>query len=435
MKSLLLRLLSWKTRKVLAKYHPSVVAVTGSVGKTTTKAAIATVLAERFRVRASKGNFNTDLGVALTVLGVEEEPGRNPLAWLSLFAKAEALILGTDAHYPNLLVLEFGADAPGDMGRLCDLATPDVAVLTALSPVHLANHPSAQSLFDEEVCAVRCMKPEGLAVLNADDPAVMAYRASLASPSAAYGLSEHADVRGEGVTLQVRDDFSFEPGEEFARTSFMVVTRNSRVDAVLPHLVGESPVRSALAATAVALHFGLSLDEVAARFRHLLPVPGRLHPIAGIKGCLLIDDSYNAAPASMHAALKALCAFRPGPEGRRIAVLGHMAELGPVSEEEHRRLGWAVQEACVDMLVTVGEMALDVRRAAIEAGLPEEHALHFDRPEEAGRFLDRTVKKGDVVLVKGSQSARMEKVTKDLMAEPLLAETLLVRQSAKWLST
>ncbi|TAK03594.1 hypothetical protein EPO34_00320 [Patescibacteria group bacterium] len=435
MKSLLLNLLFRQTKAILVKYHPSIIAVTGSVGKTTTKAAIATVLADRFRVRASKGNFNTELGVALTVLGADEEPGRSPTAWLALLLKAYRLLASHDEAYPNLLVLEFGADAPGDMGKLCDLAAPDVAVFTAFSPVHLANHPSAQSLADEEATAVMRVKPGGLAVLGADDPIVLAYRASVTAPLATFGLSDGADVRGENVALATRDDFSFEPGEEFARTSFTIVTRNSRADAVLPHLVGESPVRSALAATAVALHFGVSLGEIAARFKDLLPVPGRMHPIAGIKGCLLLDDSYNAAPASMHAALKALCAFRPAAGARRIAALGHMAELGPASEQEHRRLGFAVQEACVDLLVTVGEMSLDTRRAAIEAGLPEAQALHFDRPEEAGRALDKLVKKGDIVLVKGSQSARMEKVTKDLMAEPLLAETLLVRQYGKWLTS
>ena len=135
------------------------------------------------------------------------------------------------------------------------------------------------------------------------------------------------------------------------------------------------------------------------------------------------------------AALEALAAFRPAGEARRIAALGHMAELGPVSEEQHRALGHLVVQTGVDLLVTVGEMSLDTRRAAIGSGLGEEKAVHFATPVEAGRFLDRAVKQGDVVLVKGSQSARMEKVVKDLMAEPLRAPELLVRQYGKWLRT
>lgn len=414
-------------------YRPTVVAVTGSVGKTSTKAAIVEVLSGRFRVGTSPGNFNTDVGVPLAIIGETQEPGRSPIAWMKLFAKADMLLLKRKADYPNILVLEFGADAPGDMKKLCGIARPDISVLTAISPVHLANYPSMQALVEEEGTNVLSTKATGLVVLSADDAQAMGFRDRSPAPVTTFGLDAGADVRAEGVTIQTRDDFSFSPAETFAKTAFTLVTRQSRLDAVLPNLVGASFVKSALAAAAVGLHLGLSLDEIVARFASVPQVPGRMRPIAGIKGSLILDDSYNAAPASMRAALEVLASFRPIGEARRIAALGHMAELGPVSEEEHHHLGRLVAEKGIDLLVTVGEMSLDTRRSAIEAGIDEAHAVHFATPEEAGRFLDRTVRQGDVVLVKGSQSARMEKVTKDLMAEPLLAETLLVRQYGKWL--
>ena len=163
--------------------------------------------------------------------------------------------------------------------------------------------------------------------------------------------------------------------------------------------------------------------------------PGRMHPIAGIKGSLLLDDSYNAAPASMLAALEVLKQFIVVESARRIAVLGKMAELGSLTQDEHRMLGLRVAEGGVDLLVCVGEPAQDIRQGAMEAGMPEDHIQFFPDAKEAGRWLDREVKKGDVVLIKGSQSARMEWVVKDLMAEPLHAPDLLVRQDSKWLET
>lgn len=157
-----------------------------------------------------------------------------------------------------------------------------------------------------------------------------------------------------------------------------------------------------------------------------------MNPIPGVKGSLILDASYNAAPASMAAALDVLAAFVPREGARRIAVLGHMAELGPASESEHRMLGMRAAEAGVDLLVTVGEMSRDTARGAIEAGIAQTQMQHFTDSKEAGRWLDAQVQKGDIVLVKGSQSARMERVVKDVMAEPLRARELLVRQENGW---
>jgi UDP-N-acetylmuramyl pentapeptide synthase len=434
MKRMMLQSLASQARRVLEKYKPTVIAVTGSVGKTSTRAAIACVLQERFRLRTAKGNYNTDIGVPLTILGMDE-PGRNPFAWLRVFARAQRLLLHHDASFPELLVLEFGADAPGDMGTLCDIATPDISVFTALSPVHLSNYPSLQALKDEEAVASKRTKPDGLVVLNADDAEVMRYRGSASASVVTYGLSETADVRGEGVELVATPRETFRPGETFGEMRFTLVTRNSRTLVTLPNLIGEAGVRAALAASAVGLRLGLSIDEIAERLQTLIPVPGRMNPIAGIKGSLLLDDSYNAAPASMRAALDTLRRFSPAEGSRRIAVLGSMAELGPLTADEHRALGREAAIHGVDLLVTSGEAAMDTRRAAIEAGIPEACAVHFPDAVEAGRFVDEAVKRGDIVLVKGSQSARMEKVTKDLMAEPLLAEKLLVRQYGKWLQS
>jgi UDP-N-acetylmuramyl pentapeptide synthase len=214
--------------------------------------------------------------------------------------------------------------------------------------------------------------------------------------------------------------------------AFDLVMGEERVPVVLNDLLGRGQAYAALSAAAVGKHFGLTINEIAEGLERFHPQAGRMRPIRGIKQTLILDDSYNAAPASMAAALEVLRCFEVPESSRRIAVLGRMGELGRYSVDEHRLLGLRTAEVA-DLLVCVGEEARDIRRGAIEAGMDENAIQYFLNSTEAGRWLDFNVKSGDVVLVKGSQSARMEKVVKDLMTEPLRASELLVRQYGKWL--
>lgn len=432
MKRFLERHVQAQAKAVLSKYKPTIVAVTGSVGKTSTRNAIAAVLGARFRVRSPEQNYNNEFGVPFTVLGVTS-PGRSVFGWLKVLAKAQRLLWGMDPSYPNLLVLEYGADAPGDIARLCALAQPDVSVWTAVSPVHAANFESKEALAEEKAHIVRCVKPLGLAVLNADDTTVMQLKARAAAPVRTYGFSPSANVRGENERVWVRDDASFEAGERFAETRFDLVVDGGRTPVVLPELIGRPQASAALAAAAVGLHFGLSPEEIAARLAELKPQAGRMRPLPGIKGCLVLDDSYNAAPASVAAALTVLAKWPVAEGSRRIAALGTMAELGQYSESEHRMAGMQAAEAA-DVVIAVGEPARDLYRAAKEAASDENRVHWFGTSVEAGRWLDANVRPGDVVLIKGSQSARMEKAAKDILAEPMRAPELLVRQFGKWLN-
>lgn len=430
MKLLIQKLIQNRAKRILAKYHPTIVAVTGSVGKTSTREAIATVLAERFRVRSPEGNYNNEFGVPLTVIGVTS-PGRSMGGWLKVLWQAERLLWSTDTTYPNLLVLEYGSDHPGDIAALCELARPNVAVWTAVSPVHVANFSNLDALAQEKSELIRRVRPDGLAVLNADDAMVMSLRDQSVVPICTYGFTAGADVRALNYVLFTREDLSFEPGEKVAKTVFDLTHEGDQAPVTMS-LIGRSQVSAGLAATAVGIHFGLSLAEMARRLAEVPAQPGRLFPIPGIKGSLILDDSYNAAPASVVAALDTLASFSPVESARRIAVLGNMAELGKYSESEHRMIGLRVA-SIADVLVTVGEPARDIARGAKEAGMDETHIVEFTDSVEAGRWLDAQVKKGDIVLVKGSQSVRMEKAVKDIMAEPQRAGEFLCRQYGKWL--
>lgn len=429
MKKILQWKLAWHAKRILAAYKPTVVAVTGSVGKTSARNAIAAVLDARFRVRSPRENYNNEIGVPLTIIG-EKTPGKSPFGWSVVLSKAALLWLSRKKGYPNMLVLEYGLDRPGDILALCKIAPPDVGVFTAISPVHAEYFDSVEALAREKGEIVRNVREGGVAVMNGDDAAVMGERGN--AKAVTYGFGDGLDVRAENYRVETREDFSFDPGEEFCAIHFDLVMGDERAPVVLSNMIGRAQVYAALAAAAVGKQFGLSIDEIVDGLKGFKSQAGRMRPLPGIKGTLVLDDSYNAAPASMAAALEVLRYFSPVESARRVAVLGKMAELGRYSENEHRLLGMRAAEVA-DLLVCVGEEARDIRRGAIEAGMDEASIQSFPDSVEAGRWLDFNAKQGDVILVKGSQSARMEKTVKDLLAEPLRAPELLVRQYGNWL--
>jgi UDP-N-acetylmuramyl pentapeptide synthase len=247
-----------------------------------------------------------------------------------------------------------------------------------------------------------------------------------------YGI-EAGEMQATDVRVETRPEESFDPGEIFAVLKAHVKVGNDEIDLELLNCVSYGALSAAVAALGVANFYGVPLSDAALALReNLRPVPGRLNPIPGVKGSLVLDDSYNAAPASMNEALDALLRFTPGEEwDRRIAVLGDMAELGSLSESEHRAMGRRVARSA-DIFVAVGPNMAMAAEEAVAAGMKPENVERFNNSVEAGRYLDKVVQKGDVVLLKGSQSMRMERAVKDIMGEPLKAESLLVRQEEYW---
>lgn len=424
MKKILEQLLAKKARAFLETHKPIVIGVTGSVGKTSTRHAIATILSAKYSVVTSRENYNNELGLPLSILEAKS-PGKNPFGWLKILCSSKK-------SAAEVYVLEYGIDHPGDMDALIAIAKPSIAVMTALSPVHVSNFASIEQLAEEKAKLLAAVPSDGLVVLNADDSNVVGLGSHAIASIVTYGFRETADVHATDYAIETRSDFSFQPGEEFSELHVNVTSNEETLAIKLINQLGKSSVSSVLAAIAIAKHLGLTDDQILSKLPELKNEPGRMNPIAGIKGTLILDSTYNAAPASMMAALSVLSEFQPVENARRIAVLGHMAELGSQTEQEHRMVGMRAAEVC-DRLITVGEIAHHIRHAAIEAGMPEEYTEEFATPVEAGRWLDHEIKKGDIVLVKGSQSARMEKVVMDVMAEPLRVGELLVRQSMKWM--
>lgn len=424
----MIKILATIAKQKIRQHKPKIIAVTGSVGKTSTRTAIAIALAAKYRVRTPYKNYNNEFGLPLAILG-EQSPGKNLWGWMKLVVRAYKT-----KDMPEYLVLEYGADRPGDIGFLTNIAKPDVAVITAVSAVHLANYPSWEALVSEKASLGLAVPSDGLVVLNADDQAVASMQNRYQAPVVLYGFRGGEAVASE-LKLFTAQEESFDIGEAFAITKAKISYKGDVAELALTNCVSPTLVASCTAAMVVAEHFGISLAvSGAALSKELQPVNGRLRPLPGIKGSLIIDDSYNAAPASVTAALEALNQFEPGEErDRRIAVLGDMAELGPRTEQEHRAIGRKVAQVA-DLFVAIGANMRLAGEAAVAAGMAEDKIKYFANSVEAGDYLDPIVKTGDVILVKGSQSMRTERVVKALMAEPQRATELLVRQERYWLN-
>lgn len=423
-------LLARVARKQIAAHAPHIVAVTGSVGKTSTRTAIAQALSARYRVRAATKNYNNEIGVPLAILG-ESSPGRNAWEWAKLLVRN----MGKE-EMPEYLVLEYGADKPKDIAYLGTIAKPEVAVITAVSPVHVENYPNYEALIEEKASLGDQVDDTGLVVLNMDNEHTRAMKDRYRARVVTYGIHHEADIMAKDVAFFTKKDGDgkFMPGEEFSRLTATITAQGEQVSLTLVNCISETALSSMLAACAVARFYDIPLETaVRALEKQTKPVVGRLNPISGIRGSLIIDDSYNAAPASTLAALDVLSAFIPGEtQDRHIAVLGDMAELGTMTEQEHRKMGRRVAEVA-DLFLAVGPNMRIAADEAIAAGMDRHCVEWFKDSTEAGRYLDHHVQGGDIVLIKGSQSMRMEKAVKDIMAEPLKASEMLVRQETNWI--
>lgn len=373
---------TWEAFHRLAAHHRSrfsipVVAVTGSNGKTTTKELVAQVLGSRWRTLRSPGNFNNDVGLPLTLLD-----------------------LGPDFE---ALVVEMGMRGRGEIARLCAMARPTAGIVTNVGPVHLELLGSMEAIADAKAELVEALDPEGLAVLNAEDPRVIAMQDRTRARVVTFGLD-----RGDTIARQVR------PSRD--GVSFELVWRGGGVEISRPvrlPLLGRHNVVNALAAAACALAMGLEIDQVAAALRTARGPKLRLETVEA-RGRRVINDAYNASPASMAAALEVLVQVATG---RRGALLGDMLELGPVTREEHLRLGQRAAQAGLDYLVVTGEQAEAVGEGARQAGMDPARIHVAADWEEASELLLALSRPGDTLLVKASRGLGLERVVARLAGE------------------
>lgn len=422
-------------RAVLRRYRPTIIAVAGSVGKTTTREAIFTVLHGSAMVWEAHGSLNSELGTPLAIFGIREAPA-GAGGWLRAVGRGWGLLLRRQP-YPELLVLEFGEDHPGDIAWLTRLAPPTVGVVTSIAPAHLSYFKSVDAITEEMRAFVTAVPEDGFVVLNADDPRVAALADDAVAPVAFVGFSKTAEVRASDVVLELarRTLDVTRPGTTHRLTAKVTVgTEHHHL--VMPDFIAPHQLMSALAAFAVGRSFGVDVATLLKRLATLKPQRGRMRLLVGRNGSWLIDDTYNASPTAVHAALNVLKKF-PGAK-RRIVVLGAMSELGTAALAAHDEVGAAVAEVA-DRAVFVAASGMDIeapaeryRAAAEAAGLKPAAIAVVPDASAAGEWLVENVKLGDVVLVKGSQVVRLERAVAQVLADPTEVPQVLCRQGAFW---
>jgi len=426
LKSLLQYLLKILAKKIVKKYRPDVVGITGSIGKTTAKEVTAAILGSKFNVRASFKNYNNQIGLPLTIIGIDKTPGRSFFGWLKVFGRAFKLIFGRKENYPDILILEMGADRPGDVQYLVEIAPCKVGVFTYVSHAHTEFFKTIKKIAQEKRVIVSHLSEDAFAVVNFDNPLVME-NAKTKAETITFGFKEGADLRATDINL-IEDETTGWP----IGLNFKINFNGSTVPVFIPDVIAEHLIPSVLVGLAVGHIFGLNMIDAAAVLRQFKPMPGHMRLLPGIKNTLIIDDTYNSSPEPTRSALLTLSKIKIKEWAERYAVLGDMLELGPETESAHREIGLKTAGLGIDILVVVGEASKYTAAAAREAGMDEHKVLVFGDSVSAGRFLQDAIKQGDVILVKGSQGARMEKIVKELMAEPLKAKELLVRQGEEW---
>lgn len=354
-------------------FTPRVVGVTGSVGKTTTKEITAAVLAQRYKTLRSEGNLNNEIGLPLTLLKLRE-----------------------DQQY---LVLEMGMYDVGEIARLCEIARPQVGVVTNVGPVHLERAGTIERIAQAKAELVEALPRDGIAVLNADDPLVAAMASKTEARVFSYGLTPSANLWADEIE-----------GEGLDGIRFRYHYRGDVIHVRVP-LLGRHSVHTALRAAAVGLIEGLSWEEIVAGLQDV-DAQLRLVIVRGLNGATLLDDTYNASPASTLAALNLLADLDVNG-GRRLAVLGDMLELGSYEEEGHRLVGARAADV-VEVLVTVGQRARWIAQEAQAAGLSQSRITAVADVDAALDLLRSMIGPGDVVLVKGSRAGGLDQIVSAL---------------------
>lgn len=396
--------------------HPDIklVVVAGSVGKTSTKTAIATVLSQGFRVRLHEGNHNTHVSAPLAILGIDYPARiRSVGAWLSVFRAARERI--RQPKDVDVIVQELGVDHPGDMAAFARYIRPSVAVVTAVSAEHLEYFGSVQAIAQEELQAANIAE---FALINRDD--IDGTHATYLTNSnvSTYGTDSVAENYFDIKSFTVEEGYK---GELFTSGIAESITTTIKV-------VGRHNLRPAVAAGAVAVHLSLPREKIAQGLKLIRPVPGRMNMLRGTFDSLIIDDTYNSSPLAASAALETLYQLE-APQ--KIAILGSMNELGAVSAEEHKKLGELCDANELSWVITVGKEAEAYLAPAARAKGCQ--VKSFQSAIKAGAFAREVLQPKALVLAKGSQGDIYLEETVKMLLHATEEDHQLVRQSPEWI--
>lgn len=414
-KNIIKKILIWEAKAAIIKHKPRVIGITGSVGKSSTKELISCVLSKRFIVRESPKSYNSEIGLSLSVLGLPTR-FKNAFGWVKNIINGFGEIW--NKNFPEILVLEMGIDRPKDLEKLLSIARPDIAVVTAIGeiPVHVEFFSGPEEIAQEKSKILKYLSSSDHAVLNFDDDAVWSMREKTKANVVNFGFGEHADFRASNYKVTLEG------------LTFKMDHEGSSVPARLKEVLGKHNIYPALSAFAVGKIMGLNLIDISEYLSVCHSLPGRMRLLSGIKGSKIIDDSYNSSPLAAHAALDTLAEL---PAERKIVVFGDMLEIGKYTIEAHKAMGDKVSKVA-QYLFAVGPRSKFISGEALEVGMPKENIFNFSTSKDAVQTIKDFIKEGDLILVKGSQSMRMERIVEEIMANPEDAQKFLVRQDEYW---
>ncbi|HEY4475717.1 MAG TPA: UDP-N-acetylmuramoyl-tripeptide--D-alanyl-D-alanine ligase [Candidatus Paceibacterota bacterium] len=408
----------------IKKFNPGIIGVTGSVGKTSVKDAIALVLKSVRHVRSSRGNFNGEIGLPITILGEwnpreakllsrENPRGKNRIRKAFFLCKifiasVFRAVFARRKNYPEILVLEYGADKPGDIRELLEIAKPQIGVVTAVGdiPAHVEFYSGKEQVAREKSRLIENLPSNGFAILNADDELVLAMKEKTRAHVITFGFSEEAEVR---VT-------NFESRMNAGRPAgiyFKLEYGGSFVPVRIDNCFGKPVAYTAAAAAATGIVFGMHLVRIAEALAYFESPAHRMRLVSGINDSVILDDSYNASPLSVTAAIETARSFTAS---RKVAILGDMLEIGEYSIQAHENIGKLAAKV-FGLIIAIGPRAKFIAESAKASGFNRRNLHIFDDVEEAKAEVKNLIRKGDLVLIKASWAMRFEELVKELRAQ------------------
>ncbi|PIP28524.1 MAG: hypothetical protein COX29_00695 [Candidatus Moranbacteria bacterium CG23_combo_of_CG06-09_8_20_14_all_35_22] len=410
---------------LLKKYKPRVVGITGSVGKTSSKEAIYAVLSNHFFAKKTEKNYNNEIGLPLAIIGAESG-GKSILKWLGIFLKWLVFLI-LPLKYPEILILEMGADQLGDIGYLTSFIPCEASIITEISGSHLEYFKTVDKIAQEKWTMVENLIPNGFSAVNLDNQKIKKLKEQNKREDITFltfGFSPEADICATDVLYNYSNQ-----GGGIKGLSFKLNYKGTSIPIRLNNILAKHNIYAALSAIAVGLYFKLNLVEISEALTNFSMPTGRMNLILGIKNTFIIDDSYNSSPIAVLSALEVLKNIQAP---RKIVVLGDMLELGEETESAHKSLAGKFFEIKNGIFFAVGERMQFAMEELRKHKISPERLFEFSDPMSAGKKLQEIIRPGDLILVKGSQGMRMEKVVEEIMAEPERAEKLLCRQSLEW---
>ncbi len=423
LKRIIIKILIWESKLVLKKYNPKIIAVTGSVGKTSTKDAIFTILSRFKKVRKSEKSFNSEIGLPLTILGLSNA-WSNPLGWLENIIYGFLLLLWKH-EYPEYLILEVGASKPGDIKKnIAPWLHPDILVITRFPdiPPHIEFFNNLESLIEEKSSLIKSLKKDGFLVLNHDDSRIYSLHNKSNSKTVSFGLNENSTYKFSNI-IQPDDISNLSKG-----ISFKFFYDGNTFPVMLPNVIGTQYVYTSTAAIACADIIGCDILSSIDYIKEYKNPPSRLSVLEGINNSKIIDDTYNSSPVAVSTALDI---FEKIKAKRKIIVLGDMLELGKYTEEEHFKIGERLR-GVADILITVGARAHFIVEGAIDNKFNKKNIYSFNSSETVSKFLEGIIEEGDLILLKASQAIRLEKTVLCIMQEKNNSFEIICRQEKEW---